>query len=165
MKDADDLYHATRESVAEVSPWLQFAHKDYSLKEAKDFLKNRCKPCWKKDTEYNFKIFDPKDLSFVGMCGFNGIDNENHRANLGYWVRTSRSKQSVAPAATILLAKWGFQTLKLRRIEILVATGNRRSQRVAEKVGAHREGVLRNRIRIYDTMHDAVMYSLLPQDI
>jgi RimJ/RimL family protein N-acetyltransferase len=73
--------------------------------------------------------------------------------------------QGVAPAATILLAKWGFEALKLMRIEILVATGNARSLRVAEKVGAKREGILRNRITIRDEVHDGVMHSLIPGDI
>ena len=73
--------------------------------------------------------------------------------------------QGIAPAATVLLARWGFQELRLRRIEIIVATGNVRSQRVAEKAGAQREGVLRQRIKINDRMHDAAMYSLVPGDI
>ena len=141
-------------------PW---AHENYSIKEARDFLK-RCPKGWKKDAELNFKITDPKDGSLVGMCGFR-IDNENHRANLGYWIRTSKTGQGVATAATVLLAKWGFRVVQLRRIEITVATGNQRSQRVAEKSGAHREGVLRNLLYMHDRSHDAVMYSLIPGDI
>ena len=163
--DADDLYRATRESLAEMSPWLPFAHQDYSIKETKDFLKKRCPQSWKKDTEYAFKIIDPKDNSFIGMCGLNAIDFENHRANLGYWIRTSRTGEGVAPAATLLLAKWGFKIARLRRIEIIVAVDNQRSKRVAEKAGAHREGVLRNRLHMHDKYHDAVMYSLIPQDL
>jgi RimJ/RimL family protein N-acetyltransferase len=164
MKDAGDLYQATRESLTEMSPWLPFAHSNYSIKESRDFLK-RCPKGWRKNREFNFKIVDPRDGSFIGMCGLNNIEMENHRANLGYWVRTSRCQQGVATAATILLAKWGFQTLRLRRIEILVATGNQRSLRVAEKVGAYREGILRNRLWMNDRMHDAVMYSLVPGDV
>ena len=165
LADADVQYRAIRESLAEISPWLPFAHKDYSIKETKDFLKKRCPIGWKKDTEYSFKIIDPKDNSFMGGCGLNAIDFDNHRANLGYWVRTSRTRDGVATAATLLLAKWGFKVAGLRRIEILVAVGNQRSQRVAEKAGAHREGVLRNRLYMYEKYHDAVMYSLIPGDI
>jgi RimJ/RimL family protein N-acetyltransferase len=45
-----------------------------------------------------------------------------------------------------------------------MATANAASQRVAEKLGATREGVLRNRILIHDQVHDAVMFSLIPSD-
>jgi ribosomal-protein-serine acetyltransferase len=158
------MYEAIRESIAEISPWLQFAHDGYSLKEARDFLK-RCPQSWKNDTEYVFGIIDSRDGTYLGTCGLNRMDTENRRANLGYWIRTSRMGQGIAPAATVLLARWGFQELRLRRIEIIVATGNVRSQRVAEKAGAQREGVLRQRIKINDRMHDAAMYSLVPGDI
>ena len=158
------MYEAIRESIAEISPWLPFAHDGYSLNEARDFLK-RCPQNWKKDTEYVFSITDARDGSYLGTCGLNRVDTENGRSNLGYWIRTSRTGEGIAPAVTVLLAKWGFRALKLRRIEIIVATGNKRSQRVAEKAGAQREGVLRQRIKINDRMHDAVMYSLIPGDI
>ncbi len=158
------MYQAIKESVAEISPWLPFAHSNYSIKEARDFLK-RCPKNWKKDSEYVFGIIDSRDGSYIGTCGLNRIDRENGRANLGYWIRTDRTGQGVAPAATILLAKWGFKAARLHRIEIVVATGNQRSQRVAEKAGAHREGVLRNGLCIHDKYLDAVMYSLVPGDI
>jgi ribosomal-protein-serine acetyltransferase len=164
MRDAEPMYQAICESIAEISPWLPFAHEGYSMSETKDFLKRRPEG-WKKDTEYVFGIIDSRDGSYIGTCGLNRIDNENHRANLGYWVRTSRVGQGAATAATLLLAKWGFTVLKLCRIEILVSVGNKSSQRVAEKVGAQREGVLRNRLKIREDLHDAIMYSLVPQDI
>jgi len=164
MSDAEDMYQAICESLAEISPWLSFAHKDYSISETKDFLENRCLTGWKKDTEYNFKVIDPKHGALIGMCGLNFINTENRMANLGYWIRTSRSGQGAATAATLLLAKWGFTELKLERIEILVATGNQRSLRVAEKVGAEREGILRNRLSLNGKMRDAVMFSLIPDD-
>jgi RimJ/RimL family protein N-acetyltransferase len=164
MSDARPMYEAIRESIAEISPWLAFAHEDYSLSETRDFLGKRPEG-WKKDTEYVFGILDSRDGSYIGTCGFSRIDTENRRANLGYWVRTSRTGQGVASAATLLLAKWGFMVAKLCRIEILAATDNKASQRVAEKTGAQREGILRNRLKIGNDLQDAVMYSLLPKDI
>jgi ribosomal-protein-serine acetyltransferase len=164
LSDADEVYKAVQESLAELSPWLPFAHKDYSIKESRAWIKKRPEE-WKKGTAYEFAIIDARDGSYLGGCGLNGVDKENRRANLGYWVRTSRMGQGVAPSATLLLAKWGFKEISLKRIEILVATGNTRSLRVAEKAGAQREGILRNRLLINDKAHDAVMHSLIPQDL
>jgi RimJ/RimL family protein N-acetyltransferase len=164
LSDADETYRAIRESLAELSPWLPFAHKDYSIKESRMWIKKRPGE-WKKGIAYDFAIIDARDGSLLGGCGLNNIDKENRRANLGYWVRTSRMGQGVAPSATLLLANWGFKELSLKRIEILVATGNKRSLRVAEKAGAQREGILRNRLLIHDKAYDAVMHSLIPQDL
>lgn len=153
-----------RESLAELSPWLGFAHKDYSIKETRKWLKTH-PGAWKKGTEYNYAIFDVKEGTFLGGCGFNHIDNVNKCANLGYWVRTGQAGQGVAATATLLLSKWGFKELGLNRIEIGVATDNKRSLRVAEKVGAHREGILRKRIVVGEKVYDAVMFSLVRGDI
>jgi ribosomal-protein-serine acetyltransferase len=62
-----------------------------------------------------------------------------------------------------LAARFGFEELKLRRIEIVVAVGNEASQRVAEKAGAKREGVLRNRLVVGDAAHDTMMNSFIPE--
>jgi RimJ/RimL family protein N-acetyltransferase len=61
--------------------------------------------------------------------------------------------------------KFAFTQLGLRRIEIVAAVGNVPSQRVAEKAGASREGVLRNRLLINGESLDAVLFSLVPEDV
>ena len=163
-EDIEATYKAIRESLAELSPWLPFAHKDYSLRETREWMKKRPGE-WKKGTTYDFGIFDAKDGTLLGGCGLNQVLKLNRSANLGYWVRTSRTGEGTAAAAARLLAKWGFETLKLLRIEILVATDNARSLRAAEKAGAKREGMLRNRLILHEKAHDAVMHSLIPGEV
>ncbi len=46
----------------------------------------------------------------------------------------------------------------------MTAKTNEASQKVADKTGAHREGVLLNRMVIGSIVSDAVMYSLVPAD-
>ena len=92
--------------------------------------------------------------------------NRTHNfANLGYWVRTSRTGQGIATAAARLVAEFGFAELRFTRLEIVAAVRNIASQRVAEKVGATREGIERNRHVVHGRIHDAVMYSLIPDDL
>jgi len=103
--------------------------------------------------------------AFIGGSGLNQINQQYQIGNLGYWVRTSCTGQGVATRAVRLLARFGFEELGLGRIEIVAAVGNTASQRVAEKAGAHREGVLRRRLFLHDEYHDAVMYSLITEDL
>ena len=95
----------------------------------------------------------------------NDINRTHNFANLGYWVRSSCTGHGIATAAARLVAKFGFQKLGLSRIEIVVALGNKASQRVAEKSGATREGIERNRHVVQDKVYDAVMFSLIPGDM
>ena len=90
--------------------------------------------------------------------------NQGKLRNMSYWVRRSRARQGIATGAARLLARYAFEVLALNRMEIVVAVDNQASLRVAEKVGAVREGVLRHRIMLQRELHDAVMFSLLPSD-
>jgi RimJ/RimL family protein N-acetyltransferase len=64
-----------------------------------------------------------------------------------------------------MVARFGFEYLGLVRVEIVAAVENMASLRAAEKAGAAREGVLRNRITVRDRICDAVMFSLIPEDL
>ena len=164
ISDVERLYQAARESITEMSPWMPWCHADYSIEESRAWVESQAE-VWEKGTDYDFVITDAKDGSFLGGCGLNHIDYKNRIANLGYWVRTSRTKRGVASAAVRLLAQFGFGKLKLNRIEIMAAVGNEASQRVAEKTGAAREGILRNRMVVHDRVYDMVVFSLIPEDL
>jgi len=164
LADAQRVYEAVRESIAEVSPWAPWCRPEYSLEDARTWLAS-LPEAWAKGTDYDFAVVDPHDGSWLGGCGLNQFNRVHGFANLGYWTRTSRTGRGIATAAVRLLARFGFETLKLKRIEIVAAVGNKASQRVAEKAGATREGVLRSRHVVRDKLYDAVMFSLLPEEI
>ena len=96
-----------------------------------------------------------------GDAGINQINKANRLANLGYWVRTSAMGCGVAPAAVRFVKDFAFRETDLNRLEIVCAVANTRSRRVAEKVGAVREGVLRSRLMLPTGPSDAIMFSLL----
>jgi len=164
LDDVESLYKAVRESVDEVSSWMPWCHADYAIEESRTWVESRAK-AWEEGAAYDFTITDARDGCFLGGCGLNHVDPANGNANLGYWVRTGRTRQEVATTATRLLAGFGFSELGLNRIEILAATRSGASQRVAEKAGATREGVLRNRLVVREEVHDAVIFSFVPKDI
>ena len=157
--DAPALYEAAVESVNEVFPWLEWCHPGYALEEAEAWTGSRG-ALFAEGTEYNFVIVDAEG-GFLGGCGLNQINRHLRFANLGYWVRSSKAGQGVAPAAARLLAGFAFAETDLVRLEIVCAVGNRRSQRAAEKSGALREGVLHDRLFFHGQPHDAVVYAIL----
>ena len=162
--DASALYEAVRESIPEVSPWLPWCHQNYSIEESREFIGSR-EIATQGGEWYSFGIFETDGGKFLGGVGINFINRVHQMANLGYWVRTSAAGRGVATAATRMAARFGFEQLGLRRIEIVAAVGNVPSQLVAEKAGARREGVLRNRLLINGESLDAVLFSLVPEDL
>lgn len=80
---------------------------------------------------------------------------------MGYWVRTSQTRRGIATAAVRLIARFGFEDLGLRRLELLIATDNFASRRVAEKVGARLEGIRSGG----DLEHDSYCFVLARDDV
>jgi RimJ/RimL family protein N-acetyltransferase len=101
---------------------------------------------------------------FLGGCGLNQIDGANRRANLGYWVRSSATRRGVATTAIRQLVPWAFTKTDLVRLEVVVSVKNAASLRAAEKAGAVREGVLRERLLLHGKSHDAVIFSFVRSD-
>ncbi len=157
--DAEDLQAAVVESAAEVGRWLGWCHPGYSLQDARSWIEAQ-RELNRKGLAYTFAIRSVAG-EYLGGCGVNQINAANRFANLGYWVRTSAMGRGVAPAAVRLVADYVFRETNLARLEIVCAVGNVRSQRVAEKAGAVREGVLRSRLLIPSGASDAVMHSLI----
>ena len=158
------LFVAASESKGgEFSRWMFWCHENYTLEESENFIIGSIEN-WKNQTEYDFAIFDAQDNKFLGGVSLNLINRERGSANLGYWVRTSKQNRGIAHAAARLLARTGFEDLKLNRIEIAVAVENYASQKTAEKSGATREGTLRKLLSIGGVQHDAVMFSFVRED-
>ncbi len=163
MSDTDELAEAVRESIPELKPWMSWCHDDYSEDDTRNWIKS-LPSGWADGTQFNFAITDIQDGRLLGGCGLNHINPTYRFANLGYWVRTSRTGEGIASRAVRLIASFAFEQVKLVRVEIVVAVENYPSLRVAGKVGARREGVLRNRMLVGENIYDGVMHSLIPQD-
>jgi ribosomal-protein-serine acetyltransferase len=163
--DAPLLFEAVRESIAEVAPWLPWCHENYSIEESREFVRSR-QSASQGDEHYSFAVFqkdDPQHL--LGGIGLNFINRVHQFGNLGYWARTSAAGQGITSQAARLVAQFGFEQLGLQRIEILAAVPNVASQRVAQKIGALREGVLRKRLLIRGEPQDAILFSLVREDL
>ena len=164
VSDIDSLYEAARESISEMFEWMPWCHPDYSIEESRTWIESQPDK-WEKGEEYNFAISYNTWGLYLGGCGLRVIDRNIAIAHFGYWVRTSQTKKGIATAATLLLTRFAFNELRLNRVETTVAVDNQASLRVMEKAGATKEGILRNKLTKNATPCDAVMFSLIPQDL
>jgi ribosomal-protein-serine acetyltransferase len=157
---APQLHAAAMESLATVGRWMPWCHPGRTEREGLEWYRI-CEENWRGGVEYEFSAFDPSG-EYLGAGGLNQFNRVHNFANLGYWVRQSRQGQGIAVEVARLIADFGFRTLGLARIEIVVAEENRPSRRVAEKLGATFEGIARRRILLRGASIDAAMYSLVP---
>jgi len=163
LDEAPAMTEAVHESIIEIMPWMGWCHPNFLEEEARAWI-STLPAAWEAGRQHAFAITDCQDGTFLGGTGLNHINATHRLANLGYWVRTSATGRGIATQAAKLTAQFGVAHLNLIRAEIVVAVGNDASLRVAEKCGAPREGVLRNRLIVREKILDAVMHALTPQD-
>ena len=160
--DVDEIHEAVMESHAELSPWMVWCHDDYSRDDTATWVEGR-PDAWKNNQEWGFVIVDEND-QFLGTVGIHRLDLLNGVGEAGYWVRTSATGRGVASTALLLLCDWVFAEKNFHRVEILAATDNFGSQKVAQKAGAVREGILRERVHFRGERLDIVLFSILNDD-
>jgi RimJ/RimL family protein N-acetyltransferase len=161
--DAPRVLDAIRGSVAELATWMPWAHAGYSLEDTVTWLE-LCRDGWEKGTQYSFIAVDVASGEVLADCSISQINRMHGFANLGYWVRSTATRQGLGSALARRVARFGVEELGLNRLEILTALGNTGSQRVAEKAGATREGVMRSRLILREDVIDAALFSLTAAD-
>lgn len=159
--DAPALLDLVRESVADLGAWMEWAGTVTDLAGAEQLVAERLTQ-WDSGETYGFCTVEAATGKLLGGCALGHFNRKHRFGNIGYYVRTGERGRGIAVAAVRLLLPFGFEDLRLQRLEILVEPTNLASLRVAEKLGAFREGVLRHRLLIHDQPRDAVMFSLLP---
>lgn len=110
-------------------------------------------------------IADARGDDLLGSISLMELDWEQRRGDIGFWLAPWARGRGIATRAVRLLSRWALQTLPLARLQMGIYPSNRASQRVAERCGFVREGVLRSFLDVAGRRHDLVVYSLLPDDI
>lgn len=163
-EDASALMAAVQESLATVGRWLPWCHAGYDLVAARDWIEH-CRKGWADGEHYAFPAFERETGILLGAAGLNQRNRAHRSANLGYWTRQSRQGCGVATRSARQVARFGFDRLGLIRIEIVALPENRASRRTAEKLGAHFEGIARQRLWVDGHPRDAAVYALTPDDL
>jgi RimJ/RimL family protein N-acetyltransferase len=115
------------------------------------------------DEEESFAVVDPTCDELLGAIGVRFLGGGV--AEVGYWVKRDARGRGLATRALALVSRWALLEREVGRFQLRAEPGNVASQRVAEKAGFVREGVMRAALEIKGTRRDAIMYSLLPEDL
>jgi ribosomal-protein-serine acetyltransferase len=159
-----DLYEAVQESRAEWSAAGLLDGRELTMDDVLLLVQGYV-TLWNDGDAYMFYVLDQATADILGMAFLNQVDPSNQIASLGYMVRSARTGKGIATEAARRVAVYGFEKLGLRRIELVADEANAASLRIAEKLGATREGLLRNRLLVNGKSRQAYLYSLIPADL
>ncbi|OEK00498.1 hypothetical protein BFP97_02775 [Roseivirga sp. 4D4] len=113
---------------------------------------------------YGWSVRLKLDNTFVGETGMSPSNDRFKRGEIHYHITPDLWGQGYGTEIAKRLIKFGFEDLKLHRIEAGVATNNMGSIRVLEKSGMQREGIRRGILPIRGEWCDNYMYAILEGD-
>lgn len=140
--DAEDMYeYASRSDVTEFLLWSEHKSLAYT-KEYLKYIENR----YSVGDFYDWAITIKESGKMIGTCGFAKIDTVNNSAEIGYVLNPKYHKMGIAAEAATEVIRFGFETLKLNRIEARFMEENIPSLHVMEKLGMRFEGFARDAV-------------------
>ena len=158
--DASELYElivANRDLLARWMPWAA----EQTPEETAAFI-HSSRQQWAENNGFQAGIIERGAIA--GVIGFSRLDWANRSASLGYWLAEASHGRGIVTNATHALIDHAFSAWQLNRLEIRAGTENVSSQRIPERLGFTKEGIMREAERIGDRYIDHVLYSTLASD-
>lgn len=155
--DLADVYdYAKRAEVSEFLLWYPhdttaFTRKYLKIVDSK----------YKRGEFYDWAVVCKADGRMIGTAGFTSIDVYNNNAEIGYVLNSDYWGRGLAAEAARAVITFGFEALRLVRIEAKYMTDNLGSKRVTEKCGMREEGILRQSVYAKGRYVDVCLCSIL----
>jgi len=112
-----------------------------------------------------FQLLKKETEENIGWCGFHTYFTQHARAELGY-VLTSENERAKGYMKEALpeVIKYGFETMKLHRIEALVEPAHTASLKLIEQCGFTKEGHLKEHYFKNGIAEDSIFFALLKSE-
>ncbi len=158
--DARGLHELIEANRVLLAPWLPWAA-GQTFEDTLDFIRGTRSQARENE---GFQAAIVTEKGIAGVIGYVSVDWGNRSTRVGYWLDEGQQGRGTMTAAVRLLVDHALTVWRLNRVEIIVATGNRRSRAIPERLGFHQEGTLRQFQLIGGRYLDCVSYSMLAAD-
>lgn len=117
-------------------------------------------------TDLPFTVRSLPSRTPIGMTRYLGIRRADRGVEIGgTWYDRSHQRTAVNTEAKYLLLQHAFEAERCERVELRTDFRNERSQRAISRLGAYREGILRqDRVRPDGYVRDTVVYSIVADE-
>lgn len=157
-KELCELTNSSRQYLREWLPWIDFSQ---TVEDSEQFIKRSLDQF---SNNNGFQLAICYRGKIAGVIGLHNINWSNKSTSIGYWLGESFQGKGIMSKSCSAVIQYCFNELRLNRIEISIASGNKKSQAIPEKLGFKKEGVLRENEWLYDKFVDHYVYSLIEKD-
>ena len=157
--DAADLFEYCRDPASSrYSEWEPHEN----IAQTKAFIRYSRRD--KSENKLDFCITLRDNNKVIGTCGFTKCELPIRTGEIGYCLSAEYQGAGYASEAVFAVCKFGFDVLRLNRIEARVVTENTPSCRLLERLGFSKEGLLRKGAYLKGSTYDLYLYSLTNDD-
>ena len=117
---------------------------------------------FKRKANIHWAIRKAKGKSLIGLCKLFEFEYQS-KAEIGYWIGTRYWNNGFATEAVRSVVAFAFGMLELHRVYASTDVTNLASQRVLEKLGFEKEGVLKQDARRNGVWSDSAIFAILNQ--
>ncbi|WP_201261902.1 GNAT family protein [Metasolibacillus sp. FSL H7-0170] len=117
-------------------------------------------------TVITFVIINQATEKIVGATSLFDFDNAHKRLEIGYtWLTPACWGTAINTNCKYILLAYCFERLAMNRVQLKTDNENKRSQQAIERIGAKKEGILRNHmVRKNGTLRDTHLYSITKEE-
>ncbi|WP_030945901.1 GNAT family N-acetyltransferase [Streptomyces sp. NRRL S-646] len=119
---------------------------------------------WGEERDAQWAVTDADTDRLLGRVALRDIRLDEGLAAIAYWTAAAARGRGVAARATNTLTRWALDEIGLHRLELLHATANGASCRVADKAGFVLEGTKRSAGWHQDGWHDMHLHARVKGD-
>lgn len=141
-----------------------YAEPTYSTMEAVNGLLDKYISAYKNADCYRWAITDKASGECIGQIAYFLVDSKNNFAEIEYCIGADFQRKGFATEATMAVIAYGFEQIKLHKVQISVKSVNLPSKRVIEKCGFTYEGTLRDYFFEHGKYVDRLYYSILQSE-
>lgn len=159
--DADDVLN-----IWASKPEIQYMYSEplYTTMDEVIRLLDKFISAYENSNTYRWAIIEKKSQKCVGQIAFYLVDTKNHFAEIEYCIGTDFQRKGYMTEAVKAIIKYGFEKIKLHKIQISTKSFNIPSKRVIEKCGFTYEGTLRDYFYFEGEYVDRLYFSMLDSE-
>ena len=156
LEDVDDVFRYR--SDTKWARYLPHVPQPYTRKAAEEAVARNVLESWETDPTWAV-VLDQRLIGGVWL-----MDIQNEIGELGYELSREHWGHGLMPEAALGAITWGFESRGLAKIHASTDSRNTRSERVMQKLGMSREGLLRSHFKAREGRSDSLHYGILREE-
>jgi len=160
-KDAQPLFDAVSYSRQHLHPWLDWVDKTTKPEHSLQFIQQSIHQL---NTQEGLTLGIFYDEKIIGGIGMHQWEHNLKRAQVGYWITKEYEGKGIMSVCLEKFADFLFYKTGLNKLEIHFVPANKRSAKLAERLGFKVEGVIRQGFIRNGMPEDLVITGLLKSE-